>query len=110
MNWKNFSRTSLLLVSICLSSFSYAEAVWIDVRSSFEHMMGSIEGDTHIPHGDIVEGVTKQFPDKNTEIHLYCASGGRSGNAMSALEEAGYTNLSNAGGIDDARKARGLAD
>lgn len=110
MNWNNFSKISLLLISISLASFSYAEAVWIDVRSSFEHMLDSIEGDVRISHGDIVEEVTEQFPDKNTEIHLYCASGGRSGNAMSALEEAGYTNLSNAGGIDDARKARGLAD
>jgi rhodanese-related sulfurtransferase len=28
---------------------------------------------------------------------------------MSALKEAGYKNVSNAGGIDDARKERGLS-
>ena len=110
MNYKNFSKIFLLLISINLTSFSYAEAVWIDVRSSFEHMIDSIEGDIHIPHGDIIEKVTEQFPDKNTEIRLYCASGGRSGKAMSALKDAGYMNLSNAGGIADARKERKLTD
>jgi phage shock protein E len=50
------------------------------------------------------------FPDKTTEIHLYCRSGGRAGRAMNALEDAGYTNVSNAGGIEDAREARALGD
>jgi len=107
---KNFSKLSVLLISISLTSFSYAEAVWIDVRSSFEHLVDNIEGDIRISHEDIVEGITTQFPDKDTEIHLYCRSGSRSGKAMSALKQAGYTNLTNAGGINDARKQRNLTD
>lgn len=84
------------------------EAVWIDVRSLPEHLLDNIEGDPRIAHTDVVSEVSSLFPEKNTEIHLYCASGGRAGMAAGALEAAGYTNVSNEGGIDDARRARGL--
>ena len=93
-----------------LSSLSHAETVWIDVRSSPEHFLDNIEGDTRISHDDIVQEVNKLFPDKSTEIHLYCRSGGRASKAASALKEAGYTSVSNEGGIDDARKERGLSN
>ena len=46
-------------------------------------------------------------PDKNTEIVLYCAAGGRSGVAKMQLESMGYTHVRNAGGIEDARRERG---
>jgi len=110
MNWKKLSYLSFLLVSICFSSVSSADATWIDVRSKVEHSIDHIEGDERISHGDIVKEISGIFPDKNTEIKLYCRSGGRAGKAMSALLDAGYTNVSNVGGIDDARKARGLSE
>ena len=110
MNWNIYRRIIISLSLIVCCNLSYAEAVWIDVRSSFEHIVDNIEGDIRISHEDIVEGITTQFPDKETEIHLYCRSGSRSGKAMSALKQAGYTNLTNAGGINDARKQRNLTD
>jgi phage shock protein E len=93
------------LITLCFSTFIYAEAVWIDVRSAIEHKIDNIEGDLRISHGDIIE-VTNLYPKKNTAIRLYCRSGGRAGIALKALEKAGYTNVQNIGGIDDARKAR----
>jgi len=84
------------------------EPVWIDVRTQAEYQQDHIEGDPLMPHKNIVAQVTEQFPDKDTEIRLYCRSGNRAGIAKSALEEAGYTNVKNMGGIDDARKTRGL--
>jgi len=110
MSWKALSYISLLLISVCFSSLSSADATWIDVRSKLEHSLDSIEGDVRISHGDIVKELSELFPNKNTEIHLYCRSGGRAGKAMSALLGAGYTNVSNVGSIDDARKARGLSE
>lgn len=91
-----------------MASVSFAEPVWIDVRTAEEHAANNISGDIRITHTDIVTEVQKLYPDKNTQIQLYCRSGGRAGKAMSALKEAGYSNVVNAGGIDDARKARGL--
>jgi len=70
--------------------------------------MDNIEGDPRISHDEIVAGIQKLYPDKDTEIHLYCASGVRSGKATKALKSAGYGNVTNAGGIDDARSKRGL--
>jgi phage shock protein E len=109
MNRKAFSHVSLFLLAMCFSSLSNADAVWIDVRSVVEHSIDNIEGDIRISEGDIVQEVGEIFPDKDTEIRLYCRSGGRAEKAMSALRKAGYTNVSNVGGINDARKERGLS-
>lgn len=105
------SFTALLLAVICAhGALANEEAVWIDVRTSLEHSVDNIEGDSRIPHGDIIEGVTALYPDKETKIYLYCRSGGWSEKAADALRQAGYTNVTNVGGIDDARTARGLTE
>lgn len=110
MSWNFFRQMTILLVAMFLCYSSYAETVWIDVRSSIEHYIDSIEGDILIPHDEIVVQVGKKFPDKSTEIRLYCRSGVRAGKAKSALKEAGYTNVFNIGGIDDARIERGITE
>lgn len=110
MNWNHLARTLVLTAALIISPLSFAEPVWIDVRSQAEYDEDHIEGDVFIPHEEIVGRVSEMFPDKTTEIHLYCRSGGRAGRAMNALEDAGYTNVSNAGGIEDAREARALDD
>jgi phage shock protein E len=99
----------LLLLLLMQSAVTWADAVWIDVRSAEEHAVDNIEGDPRITHDEIVERVSERYPDKTTEIHLYCRSGGRAGQATDALKQAGYTNITNEGGIDDARETRGLS-
>lgn len=98
----------ILLLTTGLSALAYADTVWIDVRSVLENKMDSIEGDINIPHENILQEVTKLYPDKETDIHVYCRSGGRAGKALTALEAAGYTHVKNAGSIEDARKERHL--
>jgi len=109
MKWKQLAWVLLVLLSMMHGALAQPEAVWIDVRSPVEHALDSIAGDARISGDDIVEEVEARYPDRATEIHLYCGSGRRAGAAAQALQQAGYTNVSNAGGIDDARKARGLA-
>lgn len=89
-------------------SAAAVKSVWIDVRSASEHRADNIEGDPRISWDAITPEVLQRYPDKSTEIHLYCAAGGRAGRAAESLRAAGYTNVSNAGGIDDARSAREL--
>ncbi|MFV8816778.1 rhodanese-like domain-containing protein [Haliea sp. E17] len=101
-------KISVLLLSILLAAPALADAVWIDVRTPEEFAEDHIAGDKLVPYEDILPAVTEAFPDKSTEIHLYCGSGRRAGIAKAQLDEAGYTNVVNAGGIDDARKQRGL--
>ncbi|MFT6694288.1 MAG: phage shock protein E [Neolewinella sp.] len=110
MNFRILGNISLLLLVSSFSSLANADSNWIDVRSELEYSIDSIEGDVRISHGDIVKQINQMFPDKGSEIQLYCRSGGRAGIAMSALRDAGYTNVSNAGGIDQARRKRGLSE
>jgi len=108
MNRKVLCKLLLIFSALGLGVLSNAEPIWIDVRSVSEYNEDHIDGDTFIPHEQIVQQVSELFPDKSSEIHLYCRSGGRAGRALNALEEAGYTNVFNAGGIDDAREQRDL--
>jgi len=43
---------------------------------------------------------------KDQKIILYCRSGKRAGKALIVLKEEGYTNVINAGGIEDIIKLR----
>jgi phage shock protein E len=86
-----------------------ADALWIDVRSAQEYQQSHIPDDLHIPYQSIVTGLEQRSIEKDTPIQLYCRSGGRAGKAKKSLEAAGYTDVINAGGIDDVRKERNLA-
>ena len=107
--FKGISKQVIFLLVIICSGIAQADLVWIDVRSDAENKVENIKGDLHIPHQDIVDQVERLYPDKDTEINLYCRSGGRAGKALSALKEAGYNNVKNSGGIDDARVERSLS-
>ncbi|MGI9289047.1 MAG: rhodanese-like domain-containing protein [Pseudomonadales bacterium] len=110
MNWNSLKHVMLAVLAMCLSTITLADTVWIDVRSAAEHTLDNIEGDIRISYDEIAEKASKQFPDKDTDIRLYCHSGLRSENARRALQEAGYTNVKNVGGIDEARKERGISE
>ncbi|WP_243834686.1 rhodanese-like domain-containing protein [Psychromonas algarum] len=100
--------TFSVIFMVLSSSLSFADPVWIDVRTLSENQRDNIAGDVRISHSNIVKEVTVLFPDKNTELYLYDNTGGRSDIALSALKAIGYKNLHNAGSIEEARKARGI--
>ena len=105
-----FLKAALMCLLLLLTPMlAHAEALWVDVRSEAEYRADHIDGDPLIPYRQIVEEMTERFPDRDQEIRLYCASGVRAGRAKSALENVGYKNVSNVGGIADAREARGLS-
>ncbi|OEE74056.1 hypothetical protein A1OQ_10020 [Enterovibrio norvegicus FF-162] len=110
MTFQSTKHIVIALMAILLSATAHAEAVWIDTRSAAEHFFDNIPGDARVSHSEIVKEVSALYPDKDTEIRLYCLSGVRSGKAMNALKGAGYQNVFNAGGISDARVERGLKD
>lgn len=110
MNSKLLRAACAFFMLVCFSALTNAEAVWIDVRSALEHKIDNIEGDVRISHNEIVQGIGAIAPDKNTEVQLYCRSGGRADKAMAALKDAGYTNVHNAGGIEDARRQREIKE
>jgi len=81
-----------------------ADAVWIDVRTPSEYAQGHLPQATNIPFDGIVVGVAGLKLPKDTPIYVYCGSGGRAEVARKHLAADGYTHVTNAGGLDDARK------
>jgi rhodanese-related sulfurtransferase len=74
-------------------------AALIDVREDNEWNDGRAAGAIHIGRGVIERDIIGKFPDKNTELILYCGGGYRSALAADNLQKMGYRNvLSMAGG------------
>lgn len=100
--------TFVLILSAC-ASVRNDNAVWIDVRTVAEYNEDHIDGDLNIPLQIIdVDEFSAMFA-KDEEINLYCRSGNRAGQAKQILDAAGFTNVNNMGGIDDAREIRNIA-
>lgn len=74
--------------------------LYIDVRTKEEYDAG------HVPnalHHDIMQMMEGVFPNvsKDEEITLYCESGNRSMMAKTFMESAGFTNVTNGGGMEN---------
>ena len=71
----------------------------IDVREDNEWENDHAEGAVHLGRGVIERDIVEAFPDKSTELILYCGGGYRSALAADNLQKMGYTNVySMAGG------------
>ncbi|QQR76525.1 rhodanese-like domain-containing protein [Candidatus Nomurabacteria bacterium] len=75
----------------------------IDVRTKEEFEEGAVAGAMNFDLADMMEGKIPELP-KDAEIGLYCRSGGRSGRAKDILEQEGFTNVTNLGGLEDAKE------
>lgn len=78
-------------------------ALLLDVRSAGEFEGGHVEGAKNITHTEVPARVDEivewQGGDKDKPIVVYCRAGRRAGFAKEALLEAGFTNVSNLGGM-----------
>lgn len=100
---------SLLVLTATQAGDASVEAHWVDVRTAQEYATGHVEGAVNIPYTEIVERVGEVTVDKDATVYLYCRSGRRSGIAAEALEAAGFNNVVNAGGLEDARQFKARA-
>ena len=73
----------------------------LDVRTTEEYDEGHIPNAICIPNETIDETVTTKLPNKDQLILIYCRSGNRSKQAALKLQQLGYTNLVEFGGIID---------
>lgn len=71
-----------------------------DVRTPEEFAVSRAEGATLLPLASIQNGVYPKA-DKNEAIGVYCRSGNRSQEATALLKEAGYSNVTDLGGLQD---------
>jgi phage shock protein E len=77
-----------------------AGAKIVDVRSPAEFKDGAYPGAINIPLA-LLPLKMKELEPKTGPIVLYCASGARSGQGMRFLKQNGFTDVINAGGLDD---------
>lgn len=101
-----------LLAAMTAASIAIAqseEPVWIDVRTVAEFQADHIDGALNIEFVGIVEGLSQRKFDLDTPVYLYCRSGRRSGIAKQSLEQAGYTQVINAGGLAQAKVLQATA-
>ena len=76
-----------------------AGAKLIDVREDNEWESGHADGAIHLSRGIIERDIVQTFPEKDTEMILYCGGGYRSALSAENLQKMGYTNVfSMAGG------------
>lgn len=80
--------------------------VFLDVREDHEFSADHASGATHLGRGVIERDIETLYPDKHTELVLYCGGGYRSVLAADSLQKMGYTNVkSMAGGMRAWREA-----
>ncbi len=72
----------------------------VDVRTPAEFRDGAYPGAVNIPLA-VLPARMHELEPKDKPIVLYCASGSRSGQAAWLLKRAGFTDVVNAGGLED---------
>lgn len=74
----------------------------VDVRTAAEFAEGHLKGARNLPVQEVQHKLRELPTDK--PVILYCRSGNRSGMALQMLQAAGYTNVYNAGGLQELAK------
>jgi phage shock protein E len=77
-----------------------AGAKIIDVRTPEEFADGAYPKAKNIPLA-VLPARMNELEPKSSPIVLYCASGARSAQAARLLKAAGFSDVTNAGGLDD---------
>ena len=80
----------------------------IDVRSAEEFATGAITGarNINLENGDFEKALSSL--DKEASYSVYCRSGRRSAIAVEMMKKAGFTNVTDLGGIEEAAQALAL--
>ena len=81
------------------------EPLVVDVRTPEEFRAGAFPKAINIPLDELHARIN-ELGSKSREITLYCASGARSAYAQRALQQAGFTNVNNGGGLMHMMMAR----
>jgi Rhodanese-related sulfurtransferase len=83
-----------------LESKIKAGAMVVDVRTAEEFREEHYPNALNIPIDQIRQRLV-EFGEKSASIVVYCATGSRSAYAAKMLKSAGYTDILNAGGLED---------
>ena len=105
--------TALSFTSLNVLASERAEQGWqlieqgalvVDVRTPQEFQIEHLDNAINYPLSEIAENFANI--DKNKSIVVYCRSGARSGRAYDFLVSQGFTNVHNAGGLEEVQQSR----
>jgi rhodanese-related sulfurtransferase len=82
--------------------------VLVDTREDNEWDKGHVQGALHLSRGIIERDIETQYPDRATQLVLYCGGGFRSALVADNLLKMGYTNAISLDGGWRALKESGL--
>jgi len=71
-----------------------SKVVLMDVREDHEWKKDHADGAVHLGKGILERDLEKLYPDKNTEIIMYCGGGFRSALTADAAQKMGYWKVS----------------
>ncbi|KGF01647.1 sulfurtransferase [Actinomyces sp. S6-Spd3] len=80
----------------------------LDVRTPAEYAEGHLEGAVNIDVTDPGFEDAIASLDPNGAYSVYCRSGQRSGKAVAIMEQKGFKNVTNVGGVQDASATLGI--
>jgi phage shock protein E len=86
-----------------------SDTVVIDVRTPAEFASGHLKGAVNIDLSNVDFAAQIAALDTAVKYVVYCRSGNRSATAVSYMEDAGITQVTDAGGLNDASDSTGLA-
>ncbi|MBK5074529.1 thiosulfate sulfurtransferase PspE [Budviciaceae bacterium CWB-B4] len=92
-------RSCLITIMLMFSASVMAAEHWIDVRIAEQYQAEHIKGAINIPLRQLKEQIVSQISNKDDTLHLYCNSGRQSGMAKQILQDMGYTQVLDEGGI-----------
>lgn len=85
-----------------------ADAIIIDVRTPEEYAVGHLEGAQLLDLNGGQFAAEYMNLDPEAEYYVYCRSGNRSGQAVAMMTDAGFTNVTNLGSLEQAAESTGL--
>lgn len=85
-----------------VQNLNMEESVLVDVRTPEEFSSGSIQNAINIPVDELSSRLGEL--DSSKKLVVFCRSGNRSSRAKSILEEAGFKNVINGGGVNDLKE------
>ena len=95
--WKTFGPGHAASGAVVKAKLA-AGAVIIDVRTSGEFSSGAYPKARNFPL-EVLSSKLEKIGSKDKSVVVYCASGSRSSQAVKMLKSAGFTDVTNAGGL-----------
>lgn len=89
------------VIQTAIARQSEPNVVVLDVRTDEEWNESHATGALHWGLAEHIENGELPPLGRNMEIYVYCRSGNRAGQAIRAMQEAGFTNLTNIRGLED---------